>query len=88
MGAQPLKYCRMNSSASAAAVATATESETATAQNNYKIVQGFGNFAETEAQRPDFDHLKPVEVTIITVSRMGVWRGRARQRGKPGSKTS
>ena len=54
----------MNSSASPAAVATATESDTAaTAQKNYKIVQDVGNFAETEAQRPAFDHFQPVEVT-------------------------
>ena len=54
----------MNSPASAAAaVATATESDTATAQKNYKIVQDVGNFAETEAQRPAFDHFKLVEVT-------------------------
>lgn len=49
----------MNSSAQA----IASESETAAAQKSYKIVQDVGNFAETEASRPDFDHSKKIEVT-------------------------
>lgn len=48
---------------SSAAAAAASESDTAAAQKNYKIVQDVGNFEETEAKRPDFDHSKPVEVT-------------------------
>ena len=49
--------------ATATATATAEASESSTAQQNYKIVQDIGNFAETEAQRPDFDHAKPIETT-------------------------
>lgn len=51
----------MNSSMSAAATASASDS--AAAEQNYKIVQDAGNFAETEAKRPKFDHAKPIEVT-------------------------
>ncbi|OGE49350.1 hypothetical protein PENARI_c022G03255 [Penicillium arizonense] len=57
---QSLKPFRMSSSTSAA---TAPEGDTAVAQKNYKIVQDVGNFAETEAKRPDFDQAKLIEVT-------------------------
>ncbi|GCB21818.1 uncharacterized protein BH2278 [Aspergillus awamori] len=57
---QLLKSFRISSFASPA---TATKNHTAAAEKNYKIVQDFGNFAETEATRPDFDRDKPVEVT-------------------------
>lgn len=49
-------------SLSASAVA-ANKSDAAEAQKNYKIVQDIGNFAETEAQRPEFDQAKPIDVT-------------------------
>ncbi|CAG8903150.1 unnamed protein product [Penicillium egyptiacum] len=48
---------------SSATAATASESDNIAALKSYKIVQNFGNFAETEAKRPDFDHAKPIEVT-------------------------
>ncbi|CAI7676087.1 unnamed protein product [Penicillium pancosmium] len=57
---QSFRSIRMSSSATAAAV---SQNDTAVAQNNYKIVQDVGNFAETEANRPDFDQEKPIEVT-------------------------
>jgi len=50
----------MNSSASSAA---ALQSDAAAAQKNYKIVQDVGNFAETEANRPNFNQETPIEVT-------------------------
>jgi hypothetical protein len=50
----------MSSSTTAAA---ASESDNIAALKSYKIVQDFGNFAETEAKLPDFDHAKPIEVT-------------------------
>ncbi|KAJ5584931.1 uncharacterized protein N7459_004731 [Penicillium hispanicum] len=37
--------------------------ETATAEKNYEIVADVGNFEETQAKRPDFEHSKPIEVT-------------------------
>jgi flavin reductase (DIM6/NTAB) family NADH-FMN oxidoreductase RutF len=49
-------------SSSAAAVA-AEKDDVAAAQNNYKIIQEVGNFEETQALRPDFDHSKRIEVT-------------------------
>ncbi|EHA26134.1 hypothetical protein ASPNIDRAFT_171186 [Aspergillus niger ATCC 1015] len=48
---------------SSAVVAITSEIDTALAQENYKIVQDVGNFEETQAKRPDFDHSKPIEVT-------------------------
>ncbi|QRD89956.1 nitrilotriacetate monooxygenase component B [Aspergillus flavus] len=60
---QPPRDLRQSSSMAATATATAEASESSTAQQNYKIVQDIGNFAETEAQRPDFDHAKPIETT-------------------------
>ncbi|OKO89996.1 hypothetical protein PENSUB_13537 [Penicillium subrubescens] len=48
---------------SSASPATATESQTAPAEKTYKIVQDFSNFGETEANRPNFDQAKPIEVT-------------------------
>lgn len=45
------------------AAGVAENNTVAAAQSNYKIVQDFGNFDETEAKRPDFDHSKPIEVT-------------------------
>ena len=33
------------------------------AQKNYQIVQDIGNFEAAEAQRTDFDHSRPIEVT-------------------------
>ncbi|KAL5041796.1 hypothetical protein BDW71DRAFT_211827 [Aspergillus fruticulosus] len=62
---RPLKYSRTNSSVSAAADANATERDgaTAQAQRDYQIVRDHGNSADTEAQRPDFDPAKHIEVT-------------------------
>jgi flavin reductase (DIM6/NTAB) family NADH-FMN oxidoreductase RutF len=48
---------------SSSAAAVASEAETAAAQQNYKIVQDIGNFDEIQANRPDFDHSRPIEVT-------------------------
>lgn len=48
---------------SSSAAAAASEDETAAAQKSYKIIQEVGNFEETQAKRPDFDHSKPIEVT-------------------------
>lgn len=48
---------------SSASAAPANKSDAEAAQKNYKIVQDVGNFAETEAGRPDFDSAKPIEVT-------------------------
>lgn len=45
------------------AQAVASESDTAAAQKNYKIIQDVGDFAEAEANRPDFDHSQTIEVT-------------------------
>jgi len=59
IGVQSLNQQRMSSSAAAVAL----EAETAAAQKSYKIVQDIGNFDETQAKRPDFDHSKPIEVT-------------------------
>ncbi|KAJ5568050.1 hypothetical protein VI817_007022 [Penicillium citrinum] len=50
----------MNSSASCAA---ALQNDAAAVQKNYKIVQDVGNFAETEANRPNFSQETPIEVT-------------------------
>ncbi|KAJ5873866.1 uncharacterized protein N7529_002296 [Penicillium soppii] len=58
-GFQLLNKQRMSSSAAA----VASEAETAAAQQNYKIVQDIGNFDEIQANRPDFDHSRPIEVT-------------------------
>ncbi|KAJ5634606.1 hypothetical protein N7528_002448 [Penicillium herquei] len=37
--------------------------DTVAAEKNYKIVQDISNFEETEAQRQEFDHDRPIEVT-------------------------
>lgn len=48
---------------SSSATAAASEAETAAAQKNYQVVQDSGNFDEIQAERPDFDHSKPIKVT-------------------------
>lgn len=45
------------------ATATASARDSTAAQQNYKIIQDVGNFADTEAKRPEFDQTKPIEVT-------------------------
>ncbi|KAJ5783103.1 hypothetical protein N7457_004877 [Penicillium paradoxum] len=59
IGSHSSSQIRMISSAAA----VASESETAAAQKNYKIIQDAGDFDKLQAQRPDFDHSKPIEVT-------------------------
>lgn len=49
---------RLNSIASAASA-----SEVRQAQSSYKIVERVKDFEATQAKRPDFDHIKPIEVT-------------------------
>lgn len=48
---------------SSSATAVASEAETVAAQNNYKIIQDTGDFDQSQAQRPEFDHSRPIEVT-------------------------
>lgn len=55
-----LRNVRMSSSAATATVPTGDIAE---AQKNYKIVDNINNFDELEAQRPDFDHTRSIEVT-------------------------
>lgn len=43
--------------------AAATASQVENAQANYKVVADSGNFDEVQANRPDFDHSKLIEVT-------------------------
>lgn len=45
------------------AAANKSNKDVATAKMNYQIVQDVGNFEKTQAQRADFDHTKPIEVT-------------------------
>ncbi|KAJ5506809.1 hypothetical protein N7453_005766 [Penicillium expansum] len=59
IGSHSLNQLRMSSSATAAA----SEAETAAAQKNYQVVQDSGNFDQIQAERPDFNHSKPIEVT-------------------------
>ncbi|KAL3480004.1 hypothetical protein BJX99DRAFT_45813 [Aspergillus californicus] len=63
----PHKSTMMTSSAATApetAAERAAEAEVETkAKVNYKIIQDSGNFRETEAARPDFDHSASITVT-------------------------
>lgn len=59
-GSSLFKNLRMSSSSAAAAVAEDTVSA---AKANYKIVADVGDFDNIQAQRPKFDHSKPIEVT-------------------------
>lgn len=60
---QPLRTLRSMRMNSSSAAASKSGSDVATAKMNYQVVQDMDNFEGAQAQRPDFDHSKPIEVT-------------------------